>query len=145
VRHIDGLMGGDENGPNDPLLLMVLCFGRLQREEVMRHLFVAAMVFAVAPAVAQDREKPSSTEYAIITQLIFKAPDAAVQKLLPPGFELNAPAAGPSKGFNFAIILLDHLMSQNPEGKPLPHHTTIPMTIPATNPAVPDRAILQAK
>ena len=40
----------------------------------MRHLFVAAMLFAVAPAVAQVREKLSSTEYAVITQLTFKSP-----------------------------------------------------------------------
>jgi hypothetical protein len=56
------------------------------------------MVFAVAPALAKDTEKLSSTELHVHTQLRFKAPDAAVQKLLPPGFELNAPAAGPNKG-----------------------------------------------
>ena len=73
----------------------------------MRYLFVTAMVFAVAPAVAQDREKLSSTEYAVTTQLTFKAPDAAVQKLLPAGFELNAPAAGPNKvsGLRYWIAL----------------------------------------
>src|SRR5262249_13748194 len=110
---------------------MVLCFRRLQREEFMRHIFIAAMVFAVAPAVAQDREKLSSTELQVHRQLRFKAPDWAVQKLLPAGFELDAPAAGPAKGFNFAIILIDYLMAQDPEGKPLPPRTTIPMTIPA--------------
>ena len=108
----------------------------------MRHQFVAAMVFAVAPAVAQDREKLSSTEYAVITQLTFKAPDAAVQKLLPAGFELDAREAGPSKGYNFAIILLDHLMSQNPEGKPSPPHTTIPMTIPAKKTATGESVLV---
>jgi hypothetical protein len=55
----------------------------------MRHLFVAAMVFAVAPAAAQQREKLSSTELVVQTQLRFKAPDAVVQKLLPAGFELR--------------------------------------------------------
>jgi len=108
----------------------------------MRHLFVAAMVFAIAPAIARDREKLSSTELLVHTQLFFKAPDAAVQKLLPAGFELNAPAAGPSKGFNFAIILIDYQMAQDPEGKPLPLRTTIPMTIPAKKTATGESVLV---
>src|SRR5262252_8865173 len=97
----------------------------------MRHLFVAAMVFAIAPAIAQDREKLSSTELLVNTQLTFKAPDAAVQKLLPAGFELNSPAAGPNKGSNFGITLIDYLLVQDREGKPLPLRTTFAMNIPA--------------
>jgi hypothetical protein len=97
----------------------------------MRHLFVAALVFAISPAVAQDKEKLSATDLSVRTALTFKAPDAVVQKLLPSGFELNAPAAGPSKGSNFGITLIDYLMVQDPEGKPLPPRTTIAMNIPA--------------
>jgi len=108
----------------------------------MRHLFVAAMVFAIAPAIAQDREKLSSTELLVNTQLTFKAPDAAVQKLLPAGFELNSPAAGPNKGFNFAIILIDYQMAQDSEGKPLPLRTTIPMTIPARKTATGESVLV---
>ena len=108
----------------------------------MRHLFVAALVFAVAPAVAQEREKLSSTELHVHTQLAFKAPDAAVQKLLPAGFELNAPAAGPSKGTNFAIILIDYQMAQDSDGKPLPPRTTIPMTIPAKKTATGESVLV---
>jgi hypothetical protein len=97
----------------------------------MRHLFVAALVFAISPAVAQDKEKLSATDLSVRTALTFKAPDTVVQKLLPSGFELNAPAVGPSKGFNFGITLIDYLMVQDPEGKPLPPRTTIAMNIPA--------------
>jgi hypothetical protein len=114
-----------------PALKSCYAFAADSGREVMRHLFIAALVFAVAPAVAQDREKLSSTELHVHTQLRFKVPDAVVQKLLPAGFELNAPAAGPNKGTNFAIILIDYLMEQDPEGKPLLARTTIPMTIPA--------------
>ena len=84
----------------------------------------------------------SSTELHVQTQLRFKAPDAVVQKLLPAGFELNSPAVGPSKGFNFAIILVDYLMAQNAEGKPLPPHTTIPMTIPAKKTATGESVLV---
>jgi hypothetical protein len=97
----------------------------------MRLLLVAALAFAVAPAAAQDKEKLSATDLSVRTALTFKAPAAAVQKLLPPGFELNSPAAGPTKGFNFGITLIDYLMVQDPEGKALPPRTTIAMNIPA--------------
>jgi len=45
--------------------------------------------------------------------------DAAVQKMLPAGFTIDAPAAGPNKGVNFTIVLIDYLTVQDPDGKPL--------------------------
>ncbi len=77
----------------------------------MRHLLVVALVLAVSPAVAQDKEKLSANDVSVRTALAFKAPDAAVQKLLPAGFELNAPTAGPNTGSNFGITLIDYLLS----------------------------------
>jgi hypothetical protein len=97
----------------------------------MRHLLVVALVLAVSPAVAQDKEKLSANDVSVRTALAFKAPDAAVQKLLPAGFELNAPTAGPNTGSNFGITLIDYLLVQDPEGKPLPPRTTFAMNIPA--------------
>ena len=97
----------------------------------MRHLLVAALVLAVSPALAEDKEKLSATDLSVRLALTFKAPDATVQKLLPAGFELNSPAAGPNKGANFGITLIDYLMVQDPEGKPLPPRTTIAMNIPS--------------
>jgi len=97
----------------------------------MRHLFVVALVLAVSPAVAQEKEKLSATDLSVRTALTFKAADAAVQKLLPAGFELNSPTAGPNKGSNFGLTLIDFLLVQDPEGKPLPTRTTFAMNMPA--------------
>jgi len=97
----------------------------------MRHLFVAALVLAISPAVAQEKEKLSATDLSVRTALTFKAPDAAVQKMLPAGFELNSPTAGPNKGSNFGLTLIDYILVQDPEGKPLPPRTTFAMNIPA--------------
>jgi hypothetical protein len=97
----------------------------------MRRLLIAALVLAVSPALAEDKEKLSATDLSVRTSLTFKAPDAAVQKLLPVGFEINSPAAGPTKASNFGVTLIDYIMVQDPEGKPLPPRTTIAMNIPA--------------
>jgi len=80
----------------------------------MRNLFVALLMLAASPAVAQDKEKLSATDLTVRTALTFKVADSAVQKLLPAGFELNSPTAGPSKGSNLNLTLIDYLMVQDP-------------------------------
>jgi hypothetical protein len=102
-----------------------------KREENMRNVFVALLMLAASPAVAQDKEKLSAIDLTVRTALTFKITDSAVQKLLPPGFELNSPTAGPSKGSNLNVTLIDYLMVQDPEGKPLPPRSTIAMGVPA--------------
>lgn len=91
----------------------------------------ASFVLAALPAAAQDKEKLFAADLSARTVLAFKVPDAVVQKLLPAEFELNSPTAGPSKGFNLSITLIDYLMVQDPEGKPLPAPITVTMLIPA--------------
>ena len=97
----------------------------------MRNMFVALLMLAASPAIAQDKEKLSATDLTVRTALTFKVADSAVQKLLPAGFELNSPTAGPSKGSNLNVTLIDYLMVQDPEGKPLPPRSTIAMSVPA--------------
>ena len=97
----------------------------------MRHLLAALLVLAASPAVAQDKEKLSSNDLEVRTVLAFKASDAAVQKNLPPGWELNSPAAGPTKGFNLGMVLINQTMTQGPDGKPLPARTYIVLIAPA--------------
>ncbi|HMA74708.1 MAG TPA: hypothetical protein VKP67_24935 [Xanthobacteraceae bacterium] len=53
----------------------------------MRRLLVAALVLAISPAAAQDKEKLSVNDLSVRTALAFKAPDATVQKFLPAGFD----------------------------------------------------------
>jgi hypothetical protein len=92
----------------------------------MRHLLLAALlVLAASTAVAQDKERLSSNDLEVRTFLGFKAPDAVVQKNLPPGWELNSPAAGPSKGFNLGLTLINQTVTQGPDGKALPARTYI--------------------
>ena len=53
------------------------------------------------------------------------------QKLLPAGFEVNSPSAGPAKGANLNVVLIDYLMVQDPEGKTLPPRTTVALNVPS--------------
>jgi hypothetical protein len=96
----------------------------------MRNVLTALLLLAALPAAAQDKEKLSVTDLSFRTILAFKVPDAVVQKLLPAGFELNSPTAGPSKGYNLGITLIDYLMVQDPEGKPVTPYTTVAINMP---------------
>jgi hypothetical protein len=100
-------------------------------EKLMRNVLVALLVLSASPAIAQSNEKLSANDASVRTILSFKVSDAVVQKLLPAGFELNSPAAGPAKGSNLSLVLIDYLMVQDPEGKPLPPRTTVAMNGPA--------------
>jgi hypothetical protein len=57
-----------------------------QRENIMRIVLTALLVFAACPAIAQIKEKASTTDVSPRTVLGFKVSDAAVQRLLPAGF-----------------------------------------------------------
>jgi hypothetical protein len=97
----------------------------------MRNLLLAMLTLAAAPAMAEDNLKLSATDISVRTGLTFKVADAVVQKMLPAGWELNSPTAGPTKGFNLGITLIDYVMVQDPEGKPLPPRNTIVLNMPA--------------
>ena len=101
----------------------------------MRIMLTALLVLAACPAIAQNKQKASTTDVSPRTVLAFKVSDAAVQKLLPAGFQVNSPTAGPSKGVNINVALIDYLMMQDMEGKPLPPYTTIALNVPSKNPA----------
>jgi hypothetical protein len=97
----------------------------------MRTIFALFFLFAAVPAVAQNAEKLSSNDIEVRTALTFKVSDAAVQKMLPVGWELNSPVAGPSKGFNLGVTLINQSATHDPEGKPLPPRTYIVLNAPA--------------
>jgi hypothetical protein len=97
----------------------------------MRNVFVALLMLVTSPAIAQDKEKLSATDLTVRTALTFKVADSAVQKLLPPGFVLSSPSTGPSAGSNLNLTLIDYLMVQDPEGKPLPPRSTIALSVPS--------------
>ncbi len=97
----------------------------------MRKLLVALLMFAASPALAEDNLKPSAIDASVRTLLAFKVPDAVVQKYLPPGFESNPVAAGPAKGSNLGITLIDYIMVQDPEGKSMPPRNAVVINMPA--------------
>ena len=80
-------------------------------------LLIAAFLFA-ATAVAQ--EKHVGTDASVRTLLNFKAPDGAVQKLLPAGWQVDASTSGPNAGANLRITFIDGVWSHNSQGKPQP-------------------------
>jgi len=75
------------------------------------------LLWALAAPV-QAGEKLSGSHADVRTTLAFKVSDAAVQKLVPAGWALNPPPAGPSKGFNVAVVLVDSFSAFDAEGKP---------------------------
>jgi hypothetical protein len=70
----------------------------------------------VGPAMAEENLVATYGEERTI--LAFKLPDAAVQKLLPEGWEAAPVPAGPSKDANLLVNFIDWLTVQNPDGKP---------------------------
>jgi hypothetical protein len=89
---------------------------RGEKGDIMRaFLFLALLLFS-GPALAQEKLIGSNVD--LRTSLAFKASDAAVQKMLPDGWEVSSLAAGPSKGANLLIVLVDQLVSHDGDGKP---------------------------
>src|SRR6478735_7264019 len=98
---------------------------------MMRALFVVGAMFLAQPVFAQSNEKYTGSNVDVRTILSFKASDAAVQKMLPEGWEVNSPAAGPSKGANLGLSLIDQITAQDAEGKPATTFRGAVFTIPA--------------
>ena len=72
----------------------------------MRALLFAFTLCTVAGAVGAA-EKFSSSNVDVRTVIGFKASEAAVQKVLPSGWEVASPTSGPLKGFNVSINLIE--------------------------------------
>ena len=106
---------------------------------MVRALAVLAVCAFASPTLAQEKFVGSNID--VRTVLSFKVSDAAVQKLLPQGWELNTPPAGPAQGSNLSLVLVDSVMAQDPEGKPQPPFRGAVLAIPAKksgqNPSLP--------
>jgi hypothetical protein len=79
----------------------------------MRAFLVICSLTLVHSALAQERLVSTNAE--IRTVLAFKASDGAIQKLLPEGWEMNSPTAGPTRGSNLQISLIDQIAIQDGE------------------------------
>ena len=80
---------------------------------------LSALLFAQA-ASAQSNEKLYGSNTDVRTVLAFKVDDAKIQKLMPAGWVVNSPSAGPMKGANLTVTLIDQIVQFDAEGKPLP-------------------------
>jgi hypothetical protein len=88
-----------------------------------------AIVFFCAAAFAQ--EKLQGTNIDARLNLSFKAPEAAVQKMLPDGWEINPPGAGPAKGANLFVNLIEQVNSLDAQGTALEPSRGIVIAVPA--------------
>jgi hypothetical protein len=80
-------------------------------------LAASAVLLAAQPVYAGDEEQLYGSTLDERTVLSFKVSDAAIQKMLPDGWQIDAPAAGPSKGANLNVVLVDQILALDPEGK----------------------------
>jgi hypothetical protein len=95
----------------------------------MRALFVGFLLLAAGPALAAEKYVGGNTD--VRTVLAFKAADAAIQKVLPDGWEPDVAASGPAKDINLRVTFIDRLFAQDAEGKALPSARIVTLGIPA--------------
>jgi hypothetical protein len=92
----------------------------------------ATLLVAMAAAnAASAAEKLVGTYGEQRTILAFKVPEPAAQKLLPEGWQVSAPGAGPSKDANLNVVFLDVLTVQNPDGSPGETYRAAVLVVPA--------------
>jgi hypothetical protein len=101
--------------------------------QITRNFTYVAAVVALTNAAnaASAAEKPVGTYGQLRTILAFKVPDAAVQKLLPEGWQASAPSTGRSKDANLNVAFVDQLTVQNPDGSPGETYRVAALAIPA--------------
>ena len=97
----------------------------------MRAFVALALLLIALSALAQGTERLLGNSSDVRTTLTFKVPDAAIQKMLPAGWEVNSPTAGPAKGSNLNVTLLEQIIAQDPEGKAVPLFRGVALSIPA--------------
>jgi hypothetical protein len=101
---------------------------------MMRILVLCFLTVVVSPA-AHCNEDLFGSNVDVRNLLAYQAPEAAVQKLLPAGWEIDSAAGGPAKGANFYIVLIDSALTMDPAGKPVDGVRGFVLAIPAKNKA----------
>ena len=85
----------------------------------MRKGVLAILLLLAHPAFASEKDKLYSSTLDVRTVLSFKVADSAAQKMLPEGWQVEPPNTGPSKGTNLSVVLVDQILAQDAEGKPI--------------------------
>lgn len=101
--------------------------------QIARHIGAAVALLGLAAAAngASAAEKLVGTYGEQRTILSFKVPDAAVQKLLPDGWQASPTSTGPSKDANVNVVFVDLLTVQNPDGSPGETYRVAALAVPA--------------
>ncbi len=99
------------------------------------HLLVV-LSLALPPPVAAGAEKLQKYTVESRVRVMLQAPEAAVKKRLPPGWELDAAAKGPYAGVNLGANFIEYLYAADPAGKPMPPAAKrfFVLTVPVRNP-----------
>jgi hypothetical protein len=95
----------------------------------MRAFLLGSLLLAAAPALAAEKYVGGNSD--VRTILAFKAADAAVQKFLPEGWELDVATSGPAKDVNLRVTFVDRLSMQDADGKSQPLARIVALSIPA--------------
>jgi hypothetical protein len=78
---------------------------------------VALSLIAIAAYPVSAQEKLVAVDASIRTVVAFKVSEAALQKFVPPGWQLSPLGAGPAKGANLIAVFVQPVVVQGPDGK----------------------------
>jgi hypothetical protein len=97
---------------------------------------LVALMLALLPPTAAGAETLQSSTVETRVSVFVEAPEAAVKKRLPPGWELGTYAQGPYKGANLVAVFFEYLYAADPAGKPLPPvaRRQLVLAVPVKNP-----------
>jgi hypothetical protein len=95
----------------------------------MRTFLIGLLLLAAGPTFAAEKYVGSNVD--VRMTLAFKAPDAAVGKFLPAGWELDIANSGPAKDINLRLTFIDRLTAHDAEGKALDPVRITTLSIPA--------------
>ena len=94
----------------------------------MRTMLSLTFALLALPALAQEKFSGSNVDTRI--GMAFKVSDAALQKLLPPGWEVSPPTSGPSQGANLNVTLVNMQTAYDGEGKPATPYRGVAFGVP---------------
>lgn len=106
------------------------------RRSVLCTFPLAALGLALLPSVAAGGEKLQKFTVESRVSIMLQAPEAAVKKRLPPGWELDVSAQGPYGGSNLGVNFIEYLYAADPAGKPMAPAAKrfFVLTVPVKNP-----------
>jgi len=96
---------------------------------MIRILAFALLIFIVSSKTQAEEKFFGSNVDARVT-LAYKASESAIQKMLPDNFTLQPPEAGPAKGANIYVVMIDPQVVLDADGKPVDSQHAIVLAIP---------------